>query len=820
MNSLFCFFSSVALVSGLTIVLPYVVSVLFMALSVVFALRYYKLKKTVKLSNNKNSGGQQNEYMLAGNREKRGKNLSYREFAEMLPEIVYECDLKGDLLFVNNPAFETLDVPVEEFEKGLNIFDFIAPQDKEKANKNLQLIAQNKPVSDNKYLIVSRNGGTIPVHSYTLPVYKNGDLKGYRGFLINVTQNLENEETIKVLRDIIFNIDLGLCVFKCENKGEECEFVLEIANKSASGMIRFLNQKNVGKKLNDISPVLKQINLIEHLQEVLSKFKPKEIDDFRYQSDTSYSPYFINLRLFPLPNRRVAIFMEDVTDKRNYEATLKMNTFGVDNAGDIILWLDSKANFTFVNNTACEKYGYSRNELLEMGLCNVDTRINMMQWYELTQILEGKPSITMESINKDSDGELFPVEISINKFVIEGTKRYFAFVRDISDRNKNTELEQKIQVARKSAAIKQQFLANMSHEIRTPMTGIMGMTSLLLKSNLNMAQLEYVNNIRISSENLLSIINDVLDLSKIEAGKMELKPSKINLKEFLKEVKEMYQHKADQKGIKLNTTISSALPRHIIVDKNRLKQLLNNLLSNAFKFTDEGSVSVQFLLKEKMDDRLKIACKVKDTGVGISQENQKRVFDKYTQVEDSLIKKFEGTGLGLAICRELSTLMGGDISVESVLNEGSVFEFTFMADYDHNDELPEVNEAARNLQDFNLRVLHVEDKLLNQKVVGYILINAGATVDFVKNGMEAIDIYHPGKYDIILMDIHMPVMDGITAHKKLRELHGDKLCPVIGLSANALEGDAQKFIELGLDDYIMKPFKPEILYDKLLKWTT
>lgn len=741
-----------------------------------------------------------------------------RNHEKVVSDIAFECDREGELRSMDEIGFEVFDLSSRQLENGLSILDFVHPDDRQKLKVRFTADHSSLTTQNNGYRFLNAEGSTIFLNVYLFPVRENNSFPVFKGCLVDVSRKKHSEDTLQMLKDIVSHIDIGLSVYKTEELNDPGSFRLEMANTAASGMMRFLNQKNIGKSVDEISPLLRQLHLHDIFFNVLHANKFQETEELLYQPDNHYSKRYFKVRVFPLPLKRVAMLIEDITYKRDNETTLKMTNFALESAGDIILWMDEKARFTYVNKTATEKYGYHEKTLLSMGLPDVDTRINMMQWYELTQILDSKPSLTMESINKTHDNITFPVEISMNKFVFDGRKKYFAFVRDISERKRNDELEQKIQVARKSAAIKQQFLANMSHEIRTPMTGIMGMTSLLQKSSLNMAQLEYVNNIRISSENLLNIINDVLDLSKIEAGKMELKPTRFHLREFVDQVSEFFQHKIDAKGLKFKTSVSSNIPKHIIADQNRMKQLVNNLLSNAIKFTDEGGISLYFLLKEKVDDKLVISCKVRDTGMGISEENQKHVFEKYTQIETSLVKKFEGTGLGLAICRELAGLMGGEITVKSKLNEGSIFEFTFRAEYDETDQAPEINPVAKDLQELDLNILHVEDKLLNQKVVGYILINAGANVDFAKNGEEALNMYKPGRYDLILMDIHMPVMDGITAHKKLSELYGEKLCPVIGLSANALEGDAQKFMELGLNDYIMKPFKPEVLYEKINLW--
>ena len=745
----------------------------------------------------------------------------FREFSEMLPEIAYQCDKDGKLIFLNNVGYNILGIDEQDLKTGINVFDFIHPDDKRRIQQDIQsyVFSRNKP-ENHEYRVITRKGEIRQLLTYALPVFnKNNQIAGLRAMAMDVSQRKKTEDALLVLQDIVSNMDMGLNVYQTDELDNPSAFRLEMVNSAATRLMKFFNNSNIGKTIDELSPILRQNRLHNIFYNVVVTQSPSEVEEFIYQPDPNKAPAIYNLKIFPLPYNRVAMIIEDVSFKKKTEATLKITNFGLENAGDLILWMDENANFTYVNQTAATKYGFLKEKLMGMGLSDLDTRVTNNQWYELLQILESKNSLTMESIHKTFDGTNFPVEMSVNKVSYDGKKQYFAFVRDISERNRNAELEQKIQVARKSAALKQQFLANMSHEIRTPMTGIMGMTSLLMRSNLNMAQQEYVRNIKISSENLLNIINDVLDLSKIEAGKMELKPNRIILADFVNQLNEMFQHVAQSKGVKFKTHIDPLVPNAIIVDDNRLKQLANNLISNAFKFTDDGEVSIGFYLKEKRKDNVVMSCIVKDTGMGISEQNQKQIFEKFTQIDTSLIRPFEGTGLGLAICRELTHLMGGEIYVESELGQGSKFTFTFMAEFDKSDIEDTTDILPGDLKDLNLNVLHVEDKLLNQKVVGFILLNAGCNVDFRSNGKEAVELYHPGKYDIILMDIQMPVMDGITAYKTLKELHGDKLCPVIGLSANALEGDAEKFMELGLDDYIAKPFKPQQLYEKLLQWS-
>ncbi len=743
----------------------------------------------------------------------------YREFSQMLPDIVYECDMEGKILFLNNAGLDLInnffpDIDIKKFK----VYDFLDPDDKARAQNSLKLIEETKNPYEAEYKLRFRDKLFMSVLTYTLPVLKSQNITGFRGLVIDITSRKKNEQIIKTLRDIVSHVDLGINVFKQESGAERVIYRLEMVNRASSRWLAAFNSKNTGKILTDLTSEVLYSALSDLFNKSISTGEPQKLDEFISQPNPQKPEQYLNMKIFPLPQSRVVLLIEEITQKRKAEQNARMASLGIENSGDLIFWVDNQGCFLFANGTACQKYGYQKEELLKMLITDVESRISSMQWYELIQILETKQSLTMESIHKTKRGELFPVEISINKFVFDGKKNYLALVRDISDRKRSDELEQKIQVARKSAALKQQFLANMSHEIRTPMTGIMGMTSLLMRTNISPAQHEYVRNIKISSENLLNIINDVLDLSKIEAGKMELKPNRISLREFVGEIREIFHHQAQSKGIRFSTGIDSNIPQYIVVDDQRLKQIVNNLLSNAFKFTDDGQISMKFAVKEKTDSQVTLICSVKDTGTGINKENQKYIFEKFTQLDTSLIRPFEGTGLGLAICRELTQLLGGEITVESEPGIGSTFSFSFMAGYDKNDGAIPAKNKSKNYKELKLNVLHVEDKLLNQKVVGFILFNAGCNVDFVKNGKEAIDYYKPGKYDIILMDIQMPVMDGISAYKELKRLHGDKLCPVIGLSANALEGDAQKYMALGLDDYLIKPFQPSALYDKILKW--
>ncbi len=385
----------------------------------------------------------------------------------------------------------------------------------------------------------------------------------------------------------------------------------------------------------------------------------------------------------------------------------------------------------------------------------------------------------------------------------------------------NEEIKQNIAIVEKTAQIKQQFLANMSHEIRTPMNVIMGMLGMVDKSTLNKTNNDYIETIQTASENLLNIINDILDLNKIEAGKMIIKPGAFDIYDTISKIKKLFEEIAISNGIEFRVVKSKDIIQYIVADENRIIQIISNLISNAFKFTQKGGIDVIFSVADKSETKVVFLVEVIDTGIGIKEEDQKRLFAKFSQLDNTSTRNHEGTGLGLAISKELVELMGGEIGVKSEYNKGSKFWFTFTANISDEKEYLSKKSVCQNFKDmyFDLKVLLVEDKFVNQKVETLILESFGCKVEIANNGKEAIDmISSEKKYDVIFMDIQMPVMDGVEAVNILRKNYKN-LPPIIGLSANALEGDAEKYINLGMDDYIPKPFTKDLIKEKLYKWT-
>jgi signal transduction histidine kinase/ligand-binding sensor domain-containing protein/CheY-like chemotaxis protein len=374
-------------------------------------------------------------------------------------------------------------------------------------------------------------------------------------------------------------------------------------------------------------------------------------------------------------------------------------------------------------------------------------------------------------------------------------------------------MQEHINISQKTALFKQNFLANMSHEIRTPLTGVLGMLDILEQTSLDEHQKDYLQTLKTSGNHLKQIIDQVLDYSKIEAGKVQINPTVFSLNHLIKQSQMLYENTLNP-GVKTKLFIDPQIPVFIEADEFRLSQIVNNLVSNAVKFTHKGLISINCMpiATDNLQKKCTIRVEITDTGPGIPDHLQEYLFTPFSQIEATDIRKYEGTGLGLSICRELIKLMGGELGFNSEVDKGSTFWFTFsaiMAEQQPTIQVEQVSKTNRQ----ELRILLAEDKIVNQKVIKLML--SSHELQIVCNGQEALDLFEPGKFDLILMDIQMPVMDGVTATQKLKEKYTD-LPPIVGLSANAFEGDREKYMALGMDEYLTKPVNKGD-FDELIK---
>jgi PAS domain S-box-containing protein len=449
----------------------------------------------------------------------------------------------------------------------------------------------------------------------------------------------------------------------------------------------------------------------------------------------------------------------------------------------------------------------------------------------IREALRGEPQHFERTLVKADGSTGYTWASYIPDVVDSKVKGFSVLVADVTELKvaelKLSTLNQELAAARDAAEAanhaKSAFLANMSHEIRTPMNGILGMAHLLRRNIATPGQVDMLDKIETSGNHLLSVINDILDLSKIESGKLVLEKKDFDLTKLLDAAIAVIGNAVAKKGLKLFTQVSD-MPQALLGDPTRLLQMLVNYLSNAIKFTESGSITLAVCVLAATDSDYLLRFEVIDTGIGITAEQQTRLFDAFEQADSSTTRKYGGTGLGLAINRRIAKHMGGKVGVESVPGQGSTFWLTVRLGKGVVAEPIAVlnsDESALSIlhrKHLGTRVLLAEDDCINQEVARLILEDAGLTTDLAEDGAQALRMAEANSYALILMDMQMPEMDGVEATREIRKLDGRKAVPIIAMTANAFAEDREKCFDAGMNDFVAKPFNPEALFKVLLKW--
>lgn len=498
---------------------------------------------------------------------------------------------------------------------------------------------------------------------------------------------------------------------------------------------------------------------------------------------------------------------------------------------DAIVIVDKEGKIQIVNSQTEILFGYTRDEIIgkEVEVLMPSKYKNAHHGHRNSFTADPKARTMgkgMELFGQHKDGKIFPVAISISKLETDEGFLTAATIRDVTYEKKiekaliqaKESAEKAKQIAEDAMQAKQTFLSNMSHEIRTPMTAIIGFSKVVLKTDLTEKQKEYITAIKTSSDALLVLINDILDLAKVDAGKMTFDLLPFNLKSSISIMLHLFDIKFQEKRLKLVTVFDKAIPEFMLGDSVRLNQIMMNLISNAIKFTTEGEITISVHLKSEDDDNANVEFVVADTGIGIPENMLATIFENFEQATTSTARLFGGTGLGLAIVKKLVEKQGGAIEVKSKIGEGSTFSFVLNFQKSKAETVLTTGLTAIELdKDIkNLKVLVVEDVALNQLLMKIILDDFGFERDIAENGKVAIEKFQSKSFDIILMDLQMPEMNGYEATEVIRKKLNSKI-PIIALTAEVTEADLEQCKAVGMNGHVAKPIDEKLLYKKIVE---
>lgn len=752
----------------------------------------------------------------------REKDILFSSVIEELQEGLLITTPETDIIFAN-PRMEQLSgYQISEMihKKAYELFFA-----KEKWPTLKQKVAQRKTGVPDKYEIeqTRRDGSLWWSQINATPYYdESGNQIGIIALITDVTHQKRADDQLKKSEQdhrLLFNQNPHpMLIFATDS------LQILAVNDTTADKYGYTKEELQQMTIKDLQPVEE----IPHLMKKLNN--DREVSRAIHQlKDGNLINVDVTTRNITYDNQMARlVLIQDITARLEAEQELRM-TYSrlqalLQNMQAGILLEDTHRKIVLVNPAFCQMFDIPTNPEELIGLDCVpfaELRKGFFKTSE-TFISQIQDILVARNIILSEELELTDGRILERDYIpVFNGDQYLGHLwqyRDVSNKKRAEKVLIKArEKAEESSQAKERFLANMSHEIRTPLNAIMGMQSLLKKTTLSGKQKKYIDAIGVSANNLLVIINDILDISKIEAGKLELERVDYDLTKLIRHLIFTLSYKAEEKGIGLFAEIEPDIHPVVKGDSVRMNQILLNLVNNAIKFTDVGKVRVKVEQLSATETTQMIRFQVIDTGKGIKQENLEAIFKSFSQEDASITRKFGGTGLGLAIGKQLVELFGGCLEVKSEYGKGTVFFFTIPFEKGSQQAIPSVREVNGDNTKalFEKRVLLAEDNQMNQFLATTILEDWGVLVEVAENGKEAIEMFSEGKYDLILMDMQMPIMDGLEATRIIRKRLHSKI-PIIALTANAIKGDKQRCLDAGMDDYLTKPFVQRDLLEKMI----
>jgi PAS domain S-box-containing protein len=788
------------------------------------------------------------------------QEMAFEKFADMLPEIVYELDLEGHVTYSNQQGLEFFGYEKEDLARGVGIAA-VFPDTYEQMIANVKALKLQGQISSNEYVARKKDGTEVPVVTHTFAAFHNGKIIGYRGIISDISRQKEYENHIireKAFLENLYNsTPVAIAITNPDGliSKVNSEFTNLFGYSLEEAVNRNINQLIVPDELIEEATAIDR-HTSERQKEVIHTIR-KDRNGRRIQVSLASNAIVINNAVVA----HLAIYRDETAELRNQllqevlynisTAALKQmdikeiyptivielskiwdtNNFFIalyDKNTDTLslpFFADEKDNFYEIptsktitgwvikqNKSVLLKENDLRTleESGEIELVGSQCRV----WMGVPLRVEGNIIGVMclqdyNDENKFSPDDLYVLDFIANHIAIAIQRRMIL-----------DNLIMARQKAEEAAQSKQLFMSTMSHEIRTPLNEVIGITNLLLQGNPREDQMDYIKTLKFSGNHLLTLVNDVLDYNKMESGKIVFEQTNFDLNEFLDEIMRSYSFRSRAKNLKFDIRKETQLPRIVTGDPIRLNQILSNLLSNALKFTNEGSINVTVRELNRSNEKCNMEFSVSDTGIGISKDKHSLIFDSFTQASPDTTRHFGGTGLGLSICKKLIELQGGTITLESEPGVGSVFRFVIPLGVVEKDGQKPVTEAPESFSGLEgKKILIAEDNKVNFYVANKFLVGWGITVSHATDGQLALDLLEKEDFDLVLMDLHMPVMDGIEATRIIRQSEDPRIrdIPIVALTAAIMSESHDKIENLNINDYVLKPFKPHDLFERIRK---
>ncbi|WP_299498482.1 PAS domain-containing protein [Mucilaginibacter sp.] len=669
-------------------------------------------------------------------------------------------------------------------------------------------------------LITKKGGGEIWISVMNSVLYDNeGKVYKYIRVISDITDRKNTEKDLEILSFAARKSPSGML-------SRDANGVVIWMNEAMERITGYTLAEMKGKKFGTLlTGEDTDMEVFNNAVKAVQEERPYDVEILIYRKDRT--PVWVAMSNSPLFDdagavERQVTTMVDVTERKKAEAELKLLSLVASNTTSGVVINNGDGEIEWINHAFEDITGYTLAGIKGKHLGDIlqGELTDPFIVQKAREFSEKKQSFEVDLLAYRKDGQ--PIWLTVINSVIlnkEGAvDKYIEVVIDISSKKKiELELMQAKEEALQLNKAKDVFISVLSHEIRTPLNAVIGMSHLLLEENLQESQKENLNVLKFSADNLLGLINDVLDFTKIETGNIELEKAKFDLRETVQSITGSMQYKTKEKNIYLDARIDPAVPALVIGDSARLSQILLNLVSNAVKFTDKGDITVELKVIDDNDKNVRIRFSVTDTGIGIANDKLSTIFESFKQAEADTSRKYGGTGLGLAISKSLIELHDSRINVDSEPGKGSTFWFTITFNKANSSNNINNYKVETGL---SIHVLVVDDNQINRLLINKILTKWGATVDFAENGLEAVNKVENNKFDVVLMDIHMPEMGGLEATQIIRSKDEPyfKQVPIIALTASMLNSQIDEIGGAGMNDYILKPFEPKMLLEKLSRY--